>query len=160
MPNTDLKEAIATAEGLYYRLVLLVGKSGSGKTQILKNLAGELNTTIININLILSEKLLELSKKQRTLQIPSILSQITAKSTNPVILDNLEILFDKDIKQDPLRLLQGISRNQTVIATWNGEFDGNRLYYAELSHPEYRCYDNVDAQIVTINNTSAKKAQI
>jgi hypothetical protein len=37
-----------------------------------------------------------------------------------VLLDNIELLFDVHLKQDPLRLLQGLSRNKTVVATWNG----------------------------------------
>jgi hypothetical protein len=151
MPETtkeNIKRLLKAAEGLYYRLVLLVGEIGSGKTVILRDMADDLDLSVININLELSSKLLELTARQRSLMLPKILDQIADKAQSPVVLDNLEILFDKDLKQDPLRLLQGISRNRTVVASWNGTFTGRKLFYAEPGHPEYRSYDSVDALIV------------
>jgi len=55
-----IKHAINAAEGLYHRLVLLVGEVGSGKTGALRDVADDLGTSIININLALSIELLEL----------------------------------------------------------------------------------------------------
>jgi len=63
-----------------------------------------------------------------------------------------EILFDQNLKQDPLRLLLGISRNQVIIATWNGSFINNRLTYAAIGHPEYVYYDKPDSLIVELND--------
>jgi hypothetical protein len=71
------------------------------------------------------------------------------------VLDNLEILFDKDLKQDPLRLLQCISRNRSVLASWNGTVSGSKLMYAETGHPEYRCYDLVDTLVVSMDGTAS-----
>lgn len=150
----QIKQSLKAAEGLYHRLVLLVGLNGSGKTSILQNIATNLETTVININLELSSKLLELTAKQRSLQLPELLGQIICKIQSPVILDNLEILFDQNLKQDPLRLLQSISRNQTIIASWNGTFTGGKLVYAEVGHPEYRSYDSVDVLIVNIDDST------
>lgn len=152
--HDKIKRSLQAAEGLYYRLVLLVGETGSGKTVVLRDVADDFSTSIININLALSSELLELTTKQRSLRLPEILSQITDKSQSPVILDNLEILFDKDIKQDPLRLLHSISRNRTTVASWNGTFFGGRLLYAQTGHPEYRSYDSVDALLVCMDGTA------
>lgn len=143
-----IKRSLQTAEGLYHRLVLLVGETGSGKTNVLRNVADDFGTSVININLALSSELLELTARQRSLRLPAILDQIADQAQSPVVLDNLEILFDKDLKQDPLRLLQGISRNRAVVASWNGTATGGMLLYAETAHPEYRSYDSVDALIV------------
>ncbi|MEN6474686.1 MAG: BREX-3 system P-loop-containing protein BrxF, partial [Syntrophaceae bacterium] len=44
-----------------------------------------------------------------------------ARKARVVLLDNIEILFDVSLKQDPLRLLQGLSRNTTLVAAWSGE---------------------------------------
>ena len=86
--------------------------------------------------------------------MPGILDQIADQAQAPVVLDNLEILFDKDLQQDPLRLLQGISRNRAVVASWNGIMNSGRLLYAETGHPEYRSYDSVDALIVGMDGTA------
>ena len=149
-----IKEFLQASEGLYNCLVLLVGEAGSGKTDILRDVAGEFNTSVLNVNLVISSQLLELTAKQRALRLPEILGQVVEKAKPPVVLDNLEILFDKGLKQDPLRLLQGISRNRPVVASWNGTVTDGMLFYAEPDHPEYRRYDSVDALIVDTNQTS------
>lgn len=152
--HNKIQLSLHAAEGLYHRLVLLVGETGSGKTSVLQKVAIDYNTSVININLALSNELLELTAKQRSLRIPAILDQIVDKAGTPVVLDNLELLFDKDLKQDPLRLLQGISRNRSIMASWNGTSVGGRLLYAEAGHPEYRSYDTVDALIVSMDGTA------
>lgn len=146
--------SIQAAEGLYHRLVLLVGESGSGKTAVLRDVAEGLGTSVINVNLELSSGLLELTAKQRTLRLPAILGQLADNVQSPVVLDNLEILFDKDLQQDPLRLLQGISRNRAVVASWNGTMNCGKLLYAETGHPEYRSYDSADVLIVCMDGTA------
>ena len=154
-----IKRSIKAAEGLYYRLVLLVGETGSGKTGILRDVADDLGAEVININLALSFELLELTTKQRALRLPGILDHIIDKTKPIVVLDNIEILFDKHLKQDPLRLLQGISRNSSVLASWNGTTAGGRLIYAETGHPEYRCYDPADTLIVGMDGTSTVNSE-
>ena len=149
-----IKRSIQAAKGLYHRLVLLVGESGSGKTNVLRDIAEELGAPVINVNLALSGELLELTTKQRSLRLPGILNQVADQIQSPVILDNLEILFDKDLQQDPLRLLQSISRNRTLVASWNGSINSGRLLYAEPGHLEYRSYDTVDALIVSMDGTA------
>lgn len=151
MIHDKIKRSLQATEGLYHRLVLLVGKTGSGKTSVLWDIAEEFGSSVINVNLALSGELLELTSKQRSLRLPGILDQIADQAQSPVVLDNLEILFDKDLQQDPLRLLQSISRNRAVVASWNGTMNSGRLLYAETGHPEYRSYDSVDALIVSMD---------
>ena len=164
--HDKITRSLQAAEGLYHRLVLLVGETGSGKTGVLRDVAEEFGASVINVNLALSSELLELTAKQRSLWLPEILEAVIRGKgrgarnedetlvPNPsplspvVVLDNTEILVDKDLKQDPLRLLQGLSRNQAVVASWNGTMTSGRLLYAEPGHPEYRSYDSVDALIV------------
>lgn len=151
--HSKIKQHLSTAEGKYYRLVLLVGESGSGKTAVLKSIADNFGISIINANLVLSSALLELTAKQRSLQLPRTLNELSDTSSDLIILDNIEILFDTALQQDPLRLLQGLSRNKIVLASWGGSTSSNRLFYAQSGHPEYRSYDSVDALIIDIKNS-------
>ena len=152
--HSKIKRAIRAAEGLYYRLVLLVGKAGSGKTGVLRDIAEEFGSSVVNVNLVLSRELLELTAKQRSLRLPNILAMVVERTQSPVLLDNLEILFDKELQLDPLRLLQSISRNRVVVASWNGIINSGRLLYAERGHPEYRSYGSVDALIVEMDGSA------
>ncbi len=149
-----IKQSLRAAEGLYHRLVLLVGESGSGKTTVLREFAGEIGTEVININLLLSAELLGLSEKQRVLHFPEILDKIVDTKQVTVVLDNIEILFDQRLKQDPLKLLQLMSRNRSVIAAWNGKIEQQRLTYAETGHHEYRQYDGKELLLVSMDGTA------
>ena len=159
--HDKIKRSLQAAEGLYHRLVLLVGEAGSGKTGVLREVAEEFGSSVINVNLVLSGELLELTAKQRSLRLPGILDQVAGRAQSSVVLDNLEILFDKELNQNPLRLLQRISRNRAVVVSWNGTMKSGRLLYAEIGHPEYRSHDPADALIVGMDGAatvdSAKK---
>jgi len=151
--------SLHAASGLYHRLVLLVGETGSGKTAVLRDVATKLGVPVVNINLELSERLLEMTAKQRALRLPRLLDQITETEHPTVVLDNLEILFDTNLKQDPLRLLQGISRNRCVIASWNGSAEGEKLTYAVSGHPEYRNYELLDTLLVRMDGTATVESE-
>ena len=51
--------------------------------------------------------MLDLTARQRALQLPRAVEEIVGRDTPLVLLDNIEILFDTAFQQDPLRLLQG-----------------------------------------------------
>lgn len=132
-------EKLKHAENLYNRLILVVGTEGKGKTKALQEVADRVDAPLVNINLELSRRLLDLTERQRALQLQRVLDQVVAQPEGDVVLlDNIEILFDVVLKQDPLRLLQGLSRNRTLVATWGGSIEDGHLVYAESQHPEYR----------------------
>lgn len=141
------------AAELYHRLILVVAPSGGGKTVALQDVARQINAPLINVNLELSKRMLDLTEKQRSLRLPRLLEEIVAEpASDTVILDNIELLFDVSLKQNPLQLLKGISRNRTVIASWNGSIDNRRLIYASPEHPEYRSYTIQDLLVVDGNS--------
>ena len=133
---------------LYHRLVLVVGPSGSGKTATLRAVAAHVSAPVLNLNLELSRRLLDLTARQRLLEVPRVLDDLIGRDPPLVLLDNTELLFDSTIGQDPLALLQGASRNRTIVAAWNGTLDNGYLSYAEPGHPEYRRYPQTGLVIV------------
>jgi len=145
----QLRHKIDEAYGLYYRLILLVGPAGSGKTAVLQELSAMTSAPLINVNLELSRRMLDLTERQRILQLPQLLGDIVREAAGDlVLLDNFEMLFDRGLKQDPLRLLQGLSRNKTIVAAWSGSIIDDQLIYAVPDHPEYRRYPIRDFLIV------------
>ena len=132
---------INQASQLYHRLLLVVGPVGSGKTLALQAVADRTGAPLLNVNLELSRLMLELTERQRALQLPGLLrSVVDGAEGDTVLLDNTEVLFDVDLKQDPLRLLQSLSRSRTIVAAWNGGVVQGSLVYATPDHPEYRHY--------------------
>lgn len=140
---------IDQAAELYQRLILIVAPSGTGKTASLQAIQARTGARFINVNLEISRQLLELSERQRSLQLPRLLSDLINEApTELVLLDNIELLFDPLLKQDPLRLLQGMSRNKTLVAAWNGSVVADHIIYAAPDHPEYKKYPTRDLIVI------------
>jgi len=134
---------------LYHRLMLVVAPSGSGKTTALLDVRDRTGAPLINVNLELSRLMLDLTQRQRALQLPRLLREIVDRDAGKMtLLDNIELLFDVGLKQDPLRLLQGLSRNKTVVASWNGTIIDGFLTYAEPAHPEFKRHPVHDLLVV------------
>lgn len=153
VPGTVFDEAIQSIERskqLYHRLVLVVGPMRSGKTRLLRDLRAACGWPLLNVGLDLSERLLDLTRRQRVLQAGSLLSEMVHEQGKEVVLlDNIELLFHPDLKHEPLRSLQGIARNRTVVASWRGSFAGRKLTYATPDHPEFRHFDDPEALIIS-----------
>jgi hypothetical protein len=104
-------------------------------------LADSEDVPVLNVGRQISGGLLDLTERQRTLQLPRMLEGAVADLPRRLtVLDNTEILFSPILKQDPLRLLQGLSRDRTIVASWSGDVDGGFLTYAAPYHPEFRQY--------------------
>ena len=152
--DTVLK-SIEQVDALYHRLILIVALSGTGKTAALQTVQSRTGSRLINVNLELSRQLLDLSERQRALQLPRQLSDIVnAVPADLVLLDNIELLFDPLLKQDPLRLLQGISRNKTLVVAWNGSIIDEHIVYATPDHAEYKRYQPNGIIVINAMNLS------
>jgi len=96
------------AAELYHRLVILAAPAGAGKTAALQDVRERTSALLINVNLELSRRMLDLTERRRALQLPRLLAEIVgASAADVVLLDNIELLFEPSLKQDPLRLLEG-----------------------------------------------------
>lgn len=147
-PAEKIAQKIPQAAQLYHRLLLLVAPSGAGKTEALTQFHELTDTPLINVNLQLSQRMIDLTERQRALQVPEILSNIVSVPLDVVLLDNIELLFDVTLKQDPMRLLQRLSRNKTIVASWGGIVDDGHILYATPGHPEYRRYAMREAMVM------------
>lgn len=142
-------DAVKETSSSYFRLVLLVGGSGSGKTAALRNLAADQSWPVLNVNLLLSERLLDLTRAQRPRAVTRQMETLVAANPAPVIvLDNIEMLFDGALMLRPLDLLQSLARDQTLVVSWSGTWDGTALTYAAPGHPEWLTCSPVEAIVV------------
>ena len=144
-------EKVEQAARLYHRLLLIVGPAGTGKTTTLREVRDRTRAPLVNVNLEISRRMLDMNRCQRTLSVPRLLQEITDSGRKEtILLDNLEVLFDVQLNQNPLRLLQRLSRNKTVVAAWNGSIINGSLIYAVTRHPEYRRYRIHDLLVVNL----------
>ena len=148
---TKLENAIQQATSQYFRLVILAGVPGSGKTAALQAVAKNSGCQLVNANLELSRRMLELTRTQRSRQVERLLKEVIAAVPGDLVLrDNLGILFDTGLEVEPLRLLQVSSRNRTIVASWNGSYQNGTLTFAEPGHPEFIQFKQTEAIVITV----------
>lgn len=143
--KTKIIEEIEKSVINYNRLVLIIGQYNSGKTSLINEIGKELNLDVINVNLELSRNLLDMSKRERMIHAQTVFNSIIEKNIiqdRVVLLDNIEILFDYELKIDPLKVLKDLSRYCCVVATFSGKLDNNSITYSQIGHREYRKYQS------------------
>lgn len=146
---------IESASSLSNKLILIVGPTGTGKTKALQDVQVRTGTSLLNVSLELSRRMLELTRRQRTLRLLRLLRDVVNEGENDLILlDNTEILFDVELQLDPLRLLQNFSRNNTVVSAWNGTIVDDHLIYATPGHPDYRRIALGDFLVLSLEATT------
>jgi len=136
--ETHFDEALSIAATLYHRVVFLGGLSSDGRSEVLASLAGKHNWPVVNLGLAFSQQLLDVPRRHRATTAPQILADLLDRDSGDVVfLDHIELLFTPELAQDPVRLLQSLSRNRTLVVSWPGVRDGTTLIYAYPGHPEY-----------------------
>jgi hypothetical protein len=102
--SSKIEEVLPKTNDAYYKLILAVGPARRGKTAALSELAVRHKWPRLNVNLRISEMLLDLTHRQRAARVAGILDDIVREdASNVVLLDNIELLFAEDLAQDPLR---------------------------------------------------------
>lgn len=110
-----------------YKLLLLIGKEGSGKSKFLDNYSKEKGIPVLDLDSILGNKIPE--DKDATYVYDFIKGFISTYSKDEILLDKKSILYQKNSGIDLLDFLKELSLNKTIIATWNGYTRDNKLYH-------------------------------
>ena len=153
-----LESAINSAGTRYHRLVFLIGMGSDERSDVLEALAGKHAWLIVNLGTAFSQQLLDIPHRHRATSAPQILADLLDGIRGGIlILDHVEVLFSPDLAQDPVRLLQGLSRNRTLVVSWPGTLDGTTLIYGEPSHPEY--YRQPVEDLVAVDLSSVEQAK-
>lgn len=147
-----LEQLIGEIGDLNSKLVLLVGASRSGKTKLLRELGTKLNIEPLNVGLELGRRLAATPINKRGFSAGELLREIADKERidDPLLLDNLELLFEKGLQINPLDLVKRLAHSKRVVAVWPGELRGDRLIYADMSHPEHRDYSRDGVVVLEI----------
>ena len=147
-----LERLIGEIGDLNSKLVLLVGASRSGKTKLLRELGTKLNIEPLNVGLELGRRLAATPNNKRGFSAGELLREIADKERTdaPLLPDNLELLFEKNLQINPLDLVKRLAHSKRVVAVWPGELRGDRLIYADMSHPEHRDYSRDGVVVLEI----------
>jgi hypothetical protein len=147
-----LEQLIGEIGDLNSKLILLVGPSRRGKTQLLRQLGAKLNVEPLNVGLELGRRLASTPTNTRGFSAGELLREISdnVRTKDPLLLDNLELLFEPSLHLNPLDLVRRLAHSKRVVAVWPGELCGDRLVYADMSHPEHRDYSRDGVVVLEI----------
>ena len=67
--SSQIQDLLPKTHDTYYKLILAVGPTRTGKTAALTDLAAKHKWPRVNVNLRLSEKLLEFTHRQRAVRV-------------------------------------------------------------------------------------------
>jgi hypothetical protein len=138
----SLNRHVEDVASLNSKLILLVGPPRSGRTTLLNALAARRKTGVLSVGAALGKLLLGVSATRRHIEAGGLFRSLVAAHAvdNLVLLNNIELLFDRTLRLDPLDLLKRQAHARRIVAAWPGEISGGRLVYATMGHSEYQDY--------------------
>ncbi|KQY13164.1 BREX-3 system P-loop-containing protein BrxF [Rhizobium sp. Root482] len=137
-----LHGVVEDISGINSKLVLLIGPPRSGKSNLLGKLAARRQLRLLNLGAALGRELLTVPSTRRHLQAADLLKDLAEDfaSQGVLLMDNIELLFDRTLQLSPLDLLKRHAHARRVVAVWPGDLREDRLSYATTGHPEHRDY--------------------
>lgn len=90
--------------------------------------------------------LLPLLPRERQRSVPRLLSAAirTASPPGPLLVTQIDLLFEPSLGLDPLALLRSASRQRTLMVAWPGSYESGVLAYAVPEHSHYRTWPKPD----------------
>lgn len=137
-----LHGVVEDISGINSKLVLLIGPPRSGKSNLLGQLAARRQVPVLSLGAALGRELLTVPSTRRHLQAADLLNGLADDfaSHGLLLMDNIELLFDRTLQLSPLDLLKRHAHARRVVAVWPGDLREDRLSYATTGHPEHQDY--------------------
>jgi len=76
---------------------------------------------------------------------------ISAVAPGPLLLTEIDLLFEPTLHLDVLALLRQASRTTRLVVAWPGTFENGTLIYAVPEHHHYRTWPRPEVRIVTLD---------
>ena len=120
----------------YCRLLLVTGDSEQ-KAKALARIWDQ-GVSPLRVSRVLSDILVNVSLSMRAQTVLDFFANFMNQS-EMLFLSDFEILFDRALNIDPLKLLKQTARNRSIIVNWPGKIDFNAhlLTYATQGHSEH-----------------------
>lgn len=129
----------------------VIKQTRQGVFVLAPNVTVPVNTSVVNVGLLLSDRMLRVKTEGLSTSITSELDNILDEEHGDILLTNTDIFFAPEYGLDVIKLLLQLGRNQRLYLSWPGEIAGERLTYSEPSRfdfKEYNVKDYVDTYVV------------
>ena len=115
-------------------LMFVVGKPGSGKSSMLRELSARNKWQYVDCRNLLTDDFYELIPQERLKHGPELIKKQLERYTSPVILlDRLQVLFTPVLHLEPVGLLQRLSEQMSLVAAWPGDYEDGSLIFTDMA---------------------------
>ncbi len=137
-----LDQLIGDLSNLNSKLVFLIGPPRSGKSKLTAEISARHKAPVLLLGSTLGRQLITVPNVRRNLQTAELFSNLADEFTanGLLLIDNIELLFDRTLRLSPLDLLKRHAHARRVVAVWPGDLRDDRLHYATTGHPEHQDY--------------------
>lgn len=132
-------------------MMIIAGSRGSGKTRLAKTLAEKGLGTYTSLSLVLSHYLMTVNLSDDAGWMTGFVASLVSSvgSEKPLILDNIEAVFQPELQLNPLRWLLQIAREVPLVVVWPGAVSQGEFVYSTPNRPDY--YHQRDTSVVVLN---------
>lgn len=111
-------------------LVIIVGKAGSGKSKLMRQMQKQEKWSYIDSRELITEEFLDIIPEERNEKAPTIMNKILDQYKSKIILlDRAQTLFVPLFQIEIRRFLNNISQNKTIVMAWPGSYANGKLHY-------------------------------
>jgi hypothetical protein len=138
-----LIEALRVVAADRHKLIILLGGFGSGKTKLLKQIAPEVGAEYVNLNLLLTDRLLAVpqSRYRDAVTVHRLIDQLCDELSpdgRPLFVDNVELLFSPEVGRiNPVDTFKRMSRQRPVVLALPAKRQGNHAVYSAMGREDY-----------------------
>ncbi len=129
----NIQTRINELEGKQYKLLLVIGNPGSGKSKLVREYSEETGIPIVDLDMVFMHTPVDSLMKEMKNFIKTYHQKV-------LLLDNKKILYAKDSGIDLLAFLKEVSKDIIVVATWNGRIEDGQLFHFNKDCPEDLIY--------------------
>lgn len=133
--SEQVRKKLLENQDLYNQFLVLL----TDRKKDFQLLSQQLGADLIDINILVSEQLLEVPNRLRALKVQQVVSNVIKQAhRDTIIIDNFELLFEPSLKTKPIDLFRELSKYKEIILIWRYGKKKERLIYAVPDHPEYQ----------------------
>ena len=151
-----LQDALDGIASLRTRVVWLVGRPGTGKTTLLRQLAqARPDCEYINVNRELAKALFDRPASARPFDAPGRLSEVLpSRASGAWLADNTELPLSRELQLAVVERFKAIGQHVPLVVAWCGDHRNNRLVYGTPEHVDYREFTLDAAVVIDLNNSN------
>jgi hypothetical protein len=144
-----IKDEIDSIRRQRYQFLLI--KCHQNKEKDLHNVFIHLGIPSINVNIELASRLRDIPITKRSRLVRDELFSVVNQIDNDVIfLNRIQYLFDPELNQNPIGLIEFLSGNKVILVNWPGEIKEGALFYGTPNHPEYFHIDGYEDHVIKL----------